>query len=58
MKFVNPQCLISRKKKCASLSLLDRNSFIRDISELSIRYTSEIMEEKEVLTPQDFLDHT
>ena len=46
------------KKKCASLSLLDRNSFIRDISELSIRYTSEIMEEKEVLTPQDFLDHT
>ena len=31
-------------------------AFIRDISELTIRCTSEIIDEKEVLSPQDFLD--
>ena len=33
-------------------------SIIRDISELSNLYTGEIFEEKGVLLPQDFPDHT
>ena len=33
-------------------------AFSRDISELSIRYTGEIINGKLILSPQDFLDRT